>query len=116
MSYDVNLRGPEVDDVCCECRQAVKRRPNLYSWNYTSNVAPMWRKAGADLKAFDGKTAGECAPVLAAAIERMEAEPDVYRAMDSPNGWGTYDRLLPRLRELLREMLENSSATVEVCW
>jgi hypothetical protein len=83
-------------------------------WNFTSNVSPMWRAAGADLAEFDGKPAGECAPVVRAAIAEMEANPDKYRAMDSPNGWGTYDHLMPRLRVLAAWFERHPKATVGV--
>lgn len=83
-------------------------------WNFTSNVSPMWREAGADLAEFDGKVAGECAPTLRQAITLMEADPDRFRAMDSPNGWGTYEHLMPRLRVLAEWFERHPKATVEV--
>lgn len=69
-------------------------------WNYTSNCAAMWRAAGADLAEFHGKTAGECLPILDAAIEELADHPAKYKAMNPENGWGSYDTLLPRLGEL----------------
>ena len=83
-------------------------------WNYTSNVATMWRKAGADLALFDGKLAADCLPVLLAAIDRMTASPDEYKAMDSNNGWGTYESLLPHLRELAEKMEKHPKTTIRV--
>jgi hypothetical protein len=85
-----------------------------FYWNYTSNCGPMWRAAGADLAKFDGTRASECAPILRAAIENMVADPARYRALDPPNGWGSYDTLLPRLRYLLRWLERNPTATVQV--
>jgi hypothetical protein len=83
-------------------------------WNFTSNVSCMWREAGADLAEFHGKVAGECAPTLRQAIEKMEADPAKYKAMDSPNGWGTYEDLMPRLR-VLRDWFErHPKATVKI--
>jgi len=38
---------------------------------------------------------------LRAAIAEMEANPDVYRAFDSPNGWGMYEHFVPWLRAYL---------------
>lgn len=83
-------------------------------WNYTSNMACAWREAGADLAKFDGEPAGECRPILFAAIQKMRANPEKYRAMDAPNGWGTYDTLLPALDELLVELSKHPKATVRV--
>lgn len=104
MSYDVWLEidtgGPEP--------------AYLTDWNYTSNCAPMWRAAGADLAQFDGKAASECLPVLDAAIAEMAANPAKYRAMDPANGWGSYDGLLPDLRELADQFRSHPRATVRV--
>lgn len=80
MSYDVTL---EVD--------AGGPEPVEAWWgNYTSNCAPMWRKAGADLEEMHGKTAKDVAPVLEAAIQAMESDPDAYAAMNPANGWGDH--------------------------
>lgn len=93
MSYDVYV-------VCPHCE-----RGGGAAWNYTSNLAPAWREAGADLAAFDGKPARECAPILSRAIEVMAANRVEYAArFNPPNGWGEIDSLIPRLRELLALM------------
>jgi len=68
----------------------------------------------ADLAEFAGKLAGHCAPTLAAAIAELERDPAKYQAMDSPNGWGTYEHLLPALRELLAAFEAHPKATVVV--
>lgn len=105
MSYDIyleaDLGGPELITV-------------FDDWNYTSNCAPMWREAGADLAEYHGKTAGECMPSLRAAIELLKADPDRFRAMDPPNGWGSYDSLVPALERLLAVFAAMYGATVRV--
>jgi hypothetical protein len=83
-------------------------------WNFTSNVSRMWRAAGADLAEFHGKSAAECAPVLRSAIAVLEADPDRFSAMDSPNGWGTYRQLVPALRRLLGLFEAHPKTTVAV--
>jgi hypothetical protein len=83
-------------------------------WNYTSNMSDAWREAGADLAQFDGKTAGECAFFLSLAIDRMKADPDKYRAFNAPNGWGSYDTLVPALDQLLALFRTAPRATVVV--
>lgn len=104
MSYDLYLEidtgGPDPVTV--------------FDWNFTSNVAPMWRAAGADLAEFHGKQASDCAPVLTKAIIEMEANPARYEAMDSPNRWGTYEHLMPRLRALLRAFRQHPKTTIRV--
>lgn len=84
------------------------------SWNFTSNCVPMWRAAGADLAEFAGKTAGQCIPTLADAIAQMTRDPATYKAMDAPNGWGTYDTLMPALGRLLDDFKSHPLATVHV--
>lgn len=104
MSYDIYL---EIDTGGAE--------PALLTdWNFTSNVSRMWRAAGADLAEFDGKTAGDCLPTLEAAVAEMEAHPAKYEAMDSPNGWGTYEHLMPRLDVLAEQFRAHPKATVRV--
>lgn len=104
MSYDIYLEidtgGPEPVAV--------------FDWNFTSNVAPMWRAAGADLAEFHGKQANECDQVLTEAIIEMETNSARYEAMDSPNGWGTYEHLMPRLRVLLRAFRRHPKTTIRV--
>jgi hypothetical protein len=105
MSYDIWLEidtgGPEPVQV-------------THGWNYTSNCSPMWRAAGANLAEFHDKAAGECAPILRAAIDRMQADPAPFVAMNPENGWGSYETLVPALEELLAEFDANPKATVRV--
>lgn len=105
MSYDIwltaDLGGPEPIAVG-------------ESWSYTSNCGKMWRAAGADLAEFDGKTAGECLPVLRAGIDEMKANPQKYRALNPGNKWGSYDSLVPALEQLAETFASSPLATVQV--
>lgn len=69
--------------------------------NHTSNTSHMWSAAGADLAEMDGLTAGECIPMLERAIADMVARPDVYAAMNPPNGWGSNESCVKFLASLL---------------
>lgn len=83
MSYDIYA-------VCQCCPSHADRQ--LFSWgSCTSNLAPMWCAAGADLADFHGKTPAECAAVLGPAIDVLKSDPERFRAMNPPNGWGRYD-------------------------
>jgi hypothetical protein len=84
------------------------------SLNMTSNVAPMWRLAGADLAEFKARTAGDCIPELRTAIADMAGNPEKYRPLNPSNGWGDYAGCLEFLRELLVMFEEHPKATVEV--
>lgn len=105
MSYDIWLEidtgGPEPAAVGGQ-------------WNYTSNCGPMWRAAGADLAEFHGKTAGDCLLALTAGITELRAHPAKYEAMNPPNGWGSYDSLIPALEELAGTFRSHPKATVKV--
>ena len=72
--------------------------------NMTSNVAPMWRKAMPDeydgLAGLDGLRCSDVIDALRGAVDRMKAEPDAYRTMNPPNGWGDYESALEYLTNL----------------
>lgn len=78
-------------------------------FNYTHNTNPMMSAAGCDPGAFDGLRAFEAMPKLRALLAELEAHPDKYRAMDPENGWGSYDSLLPVLREIETAVAEAPS-------
>lgn len=114
MSYDVELvidTGGEYPATVTECRSP------------TYNLAPMFREAlGIPMSAhadsggghLDGMLARDALPILNRAIERMCSEPDRFRALNPPNGWGSYEGALEFLR-WLREQCENHpKATVRV--
>jgi hypothetical protein len=116
MSYDISLEATSVEEEChhCDGTGRVTTSDELTWWNYTSNSAWMWREAGADLAEFEGKTAGECAPLLKSAIDALEADPERFRAGNPATGWGDYDSLLDALKELLRDFEANPEAIVRV--
>jgi hypothetical protein len=104
MSYDVSLYINTGGDSEAE----------VFWRNMTSNVAPMWRKAGADLADFAGKTAGDCVADLQAAIRAMEAEPETYRAMNPANGWGDYEGCLDFLKSIRDACATHPACTVHI--
>lgn len=109
MSYDVSLSidvgGPEPVSL------------GLLDWNYTSNVAPMWRLAMPEtdgLAGMHGMLAGDAAVVLERGIAKMRADPATYEALNPPNGWGSYATQLEDLVVLLAAFRRAPKATVEV--
>lgn len=116
MSYDLRLVGEEVSVPCRACKGegAVTLRPEYGDYNMTSNVAPMWRAAGADLAEFHGKRAKDCIPGLDTAVAAMASDPARFEAMNPPNGWGSYTGCLAFLRELRQQFAEHPDATVDV--
>lgn len=107
MSYDVMGMAP----ACDHCGRGSEC---IFSWNYTTNMAPAWREAGADLAESHGKTSAECAPLLRAAIAKMEAEPERFERFNAPNGWGSMATLVPALRQLLGYFEGYPKTTVQV--
>lgn len=102
MSYDVYIN-------CGKCGHSSFER------NYTSNMAPAWRAAGADVASFSGKRAAECIDELAAAIARIDADREAFRKYEPDNGWGSVDRMLDNfLIPLLAAMRANPDGVVDV--
>lgn len=46
-------------------------------------------------------------------IALMRSDPERFRALDTPNGWGTYDQFVPWLEAYLAACVENPDATIE---
>lgn len=82
--------------------------------NYTSNVAPMWRKAGCDLAEMHDRPASEVRGPLWQALQAMRANPDEYRAMNPSNGWGNYDGCLQFLTGLWEACGRHPNAVMKV--
>jgi hypothetical protein len=105
VSYDVWL-SPSADEPYAE---------GSTEWlNYTSNVAPMWRAAGVDLAECHGRPAAQVAEGLMGALAAMDDDPDRFRAMDPPNGWGDFDGCRTYLRKILAACLLMPSGYVFV--
>ncbi|GAB4974544.1 MULTISPECIES: hypothetical protein [Mycobacterium avium complex (MAC)] len=102
VSYDVMIRRPDTDEVVWEA-------------NMTSNLVPMWRRAGADLAEFAGRTTEDVLPNLDAAISAMRAEPDTYRILNPPNGWGDFESCLAFLEAIRDACKTFGGNVVEVC-
>lgn len=104
MSWDVWLK-------CDSCNNEIG------AWNYTHNINPMIRAAadaaGVDssIWPYEWKLPGpEGAYWLDQVIKELEARPGAYTAMNPENGWGSYETLLPVLREM-RDAVPESPTT-----
>lgn len=108
MSLDIWL----THNVCPCCGQGKEG----WSDNYTSNVTPMWKEAGVyDALYFsEGKTTAEVVIAVSKGVLDMEENPEKYRAMNPPNGWGDYDSALKFLQEFLIECAEDPDAVIGV--
>lgn len=86
--------------------------------NMTSNVAPMWghalEMAGEDIRLSDteGRRAADVLPLLRAAVQHMEDNPDTYRAMNPASGWGDYESALAYLRNVAEQCAAHPKTTL----
>lgn len=87
MSYDVWITIP----ACDHCGADVH---SVLDINYTSNLSRAWDEAGAPLRDWDGKSAAECAPLLRAAIAKIDADRAAWYRYNPPNGWGHIDSMV----------------------
>jgi hypothetical protein len=100
MSYDVSIN-------CSHGHEA-------WSGNMTSNVAPMWREAGADLAEFDGQTTEWAVSELRPALADMESNPEKYIAMEPSNNWGDYHGCKRFLETILEKAIANPDHVLSV--
>jgi|SRR6266852_4906709 len=85
----------------------------IWESNYTSNCSGMWWEAlGRSLRDFQGAPCSESAGPLAEGAQRMQAEPERYRAMNPENGWGDYEGALEFLRDLAEACKTHSRAVI----
>ncbi len=105
-SYEVTIYTPK----CPTCGHG----PQLFEWNFGFSASRTWRAAGLDLDGWTGRTARNCVAELVAAVETMEGAPERFRGFITTPGCGTYDELMPALRDLLAGFRANPDGVVAV--
>lgn len=111
MSLCVYLEGPrtQVECICSTCGNAHGRSvvtEEFFHANITHNLGDMADAAGIYMAVWRPEEVGveqakQLAPLLRAAVTKMKEHPDLFRKLDSPNGWGTYKDFLPWLERYL---------------
>lgn len=88
----------------------------LFDANITHNVVPMWDKAGVTDALYEShdKQAKDIIDALECGVAAMEADPAGYEALNPPNGWGSYERALPWLRNVLAQCKAHPNATIGI--
>ena len=85
-------------EACETCGRGAERGAEL---NVTYNLSGMLREAG--FNGWDwctGKPAPEVGAHMLAVLDGMVTDPERWRAMNPPNGWGDYDGCLQgRMRD-----------------
>lgn len=89
----------------------------IYQGNITHNLNKMAGMAGIYAVVWrpdenDIKEASDLIEPLTQAIARLEADPEKYKALNPPNGWGTYEDLLNFLKKYLQACKDNPMAVV----
>lgn len=109
MGWDAILERTDLDD----------QKVTVGNWNFTHNTNQMIVEAmgidPAKLKdywhkplgkcwwdLFHGKRARDVWRLLDRAVNNLEKYPDQFGRLDSPNGWGTREHLLPVLTDMLK--------------
>lgn len=89
--------------------------PGGYGWSMTYNVSPMYREAfGHSIMDLNGLPAPEAADRMEAALRDMENNPTKYKAMNPPNGWGSYEAAMSILRQMIPICRQHPKATFEI--
>ena len=92
------------------------RPTQVFDANITHNVSAMWRKAGIHDALYESKdkTAAEVLPELRTGLMLMRDDPDGFRALNPPNGWGDYDSALKWLETLIAAFEECPDGVIGV--
>ncbi len=95
------------------------QKVTIFEQNITHNLGKMAKEAGIYQHLWRpdelGITkAGELIAPLRHGIETMEADPERFKAFDSPNGWGRYKDFMPWLKRYLEACEDYPDADVEV--
>ena len=103
--------------MCQHCGLFAGDGDEVYEANITHNLTRMAAEAGIYKVVWrpeevDITEAGQLIEPLTKGIEQMRAEPERFRAHDSPNGWGLYEQFLPWLERYLAACKNNPKARV----
>jgi hypothetical protein len=116
MSWDATLYAVTEVKNCTECGHELaeprEERSGIGWWNYTHNtnamIAAAYEAVSGDAteqcggplgkaigpawwRRLDGASGPDGAAYLGQIIQGLEADPERFRAMNPPNGWGCYD-------------------------
>lgn len=83
------------------------------TFHLTYNLSPMLRAAGMPAwKSFIGMRAGEAGPTWQTVADTLRADPERFKAMNPPNGWGDYDGAVEVISALAAACAKHPDATV----
>lgn len=78
----------------------------VFEANITHNLARMANEAGIYEALWHPNDEGEkkarsLVPILNEGLAKMKNDPELFKKLNSPNGWGTYDCFVPWIEEYL---------------
>lgn len=89
----------------------------VFDTNITHNLAQMAHAAGIyealwrpDENGYS--RARQITPILRKGLELLEAQPELFKKFDSPNGWGTYEHFVPFVKSVLKACEEYPDAEI----
>lgn len=106
MSADIGINHPD----CC----------GDHWHNITHNLGAMFRAAGIDWHDYyaadgnGGRLASEMLPEAVLAYFRLKNEPEDFKHLDAPNGWGVVANAIDFLERLIRDLAKHPDGVVEV--
>jgi hypothetical protein len=91
----------------------------VFDANVTHNLARMADEAGIYEHLWRPdeigiETAAQLAEPLRAGLRKMEDDPERFKALNPPNGYGSYADFMPWVREYLAACIEHPKAKVRV--
>ena len=98
-------------DACTTCGRGSEQAAEL---NITYNLSSMLRAAGFHGWSWcTGKPAPEVGRHMLAVLDGMQTDPDRWRAMNPPNGWGDYDQCLQgRMRDFANACVRATTGVI----
>lgn len=95
------------------------RTTTVYDANITHNLAPMAREAGLydalwQPDTIGAKQAADLREPLTRGLGALLRDPERFKRLNPPNGWGAYDDLVKAVRDYLQACLNNPDAAVSV--
>jgi len=88
----------------------------LFHQNITHNVSPMWHKAGIynELYNSDKSKIKGITGLLKMGLAKMKTDPEEYKKLNPPNGWGNYEHAIEFLEEVIKGCKEYPEAYVGI--
>lgn len=91
----------------------------VFTANVTHNLAEMADKAGIYKHLWRPEELGitharELIDPLCEGLKKMKADPDGFRELNPPNGWGSYDRFVPWIEEYISACEKNPDAEISI--